>query len=454
MEEYMEEYMVKNPKWGAALAVGVCVFGLAGGARGDHLSDLVPELFDRTIVLSNPEHAAHFLDESSRLLSLGNSVNEAVASQLSTFPLASPGGGLTYEYNPDVGVFERTSDFLGSLYGQRARTVGKNIWNVGVTSFQVDYDSLDGIDLSSGEMEFQLTHLDVAGPGQDLFFEGDLINAQIQLEVSSLTSLVFATYGVSDKFDLSVAVPFLDIDIEATGVLTIDRLGTQDIPEIHNFLAEGGAVDLDGDGLLDRLVFSNGDSASGVGDVLLRGKYRFKDAPGGGLAAALDLRLPTGDDKDLLGTGGTQVKLALLGSREFGPWSSHFQAAYSSLESGDVFEVPDELNLQLGFEYAASRRATIGVDILGRFQQDAVALDVNQETFTFNDGPFSPVQETVTRPVLSTGQSNKSLVLGVAGVRFNPWRNLLVSANVLSFFGDDGLTSDGIVPVLSIDFSG
>ena len=53
---------------------------------------------------------------------------------------------------------------------------------------------------------------------------------------------------------------------------------------------------------------SRGGEESGLGDVVLRGKYNFHK----GFAGAFDIRLPTGDEEELLGSGATQIKLLLI----------------------------------------------------------------------------------------------------------------------------------------------
>ena len=52
--------------------------------------------------------------------------------------------------------------------------------------------------------------------------------------------------------------------------------------------------------------------------MVLRAKYRLLEGPKAGLALASDVRLPTGEERDLLGTGSTQVKAFLVGSAHLG----------------------------------------------------------------------------------------------------------------------------------------
>jgi len=58
----------------------------------------------------------------------------------------------------------------------------------------------------------------------------------------------------------------------------------------------------------------------------------------------------------------------------------------------------------------------------------------------------STFMEFASRP------GNLNLVLGAAGVRFNPGRNLLISANLVFPLGDSGMQSN-IIPVIGFDYA-
>ena len=85
--------------------------------------------------------------------------------------------------------------------------------------------------------------------------------------------------------------------MDATVLATIQRLATGANPNIHTFV-QGQNV--------PQQTFASSDSASrhrrrrAVGT-----KFRLMDFHAGGLAAAADVRLPTGDEENLLG-GSTQ----------------------------------------------------------------------------------------------------------------------------------------------------
>ena len=64
-------------------------------------------------------------------------------------------------------------------------------------------------------------------------------------------------------------------------------------------------------------------SATGIGDIVVRTKYSLLQGHGGGLAAGADLRLPTGDEDNLLGIAGAQAKLFIVASTGLGRVSPH-----------------------------------------------------------------------------------------------------------------------------------
>ncbi len=97
------------------------------------------------------------------------------------------------------------------------------------------------------------------------------------------------------------------------------RLSTSSNPNIHTFSGNPNATSTS---------IRRADSATGLGDVVLRTKYRVLDAPGGGLAGGADFRLPTGDQDELLGSGG-QTRLYVIGSAGQGRFAEHVNAGYT-----------------------------------------------------------------------------------------------------------------------------
>jgi hypothetical protein len=97
---------------------------------------------------------------------------------------------------------------------------------------------------------------------------------------------------------------------------------------------------------------------------------RFYTAAGGGLAAGVDLRLPTGDSEQLLG-GQAQLKVGLIGSMASAPFRPTSTSATPSVavrgdSSERVTQRADEFSYASGFDTAVSSRTTISVDVTGR----------------------------------------------------------------------------------------
>lgn len=72
-----------------------------------------------------------------------------------------------------------------------------------------------------------------------------------------------------------------------------------------------------------------GDSATGVGDITLRSKARLtRERAALDCAAALGLRLPTGDKDEFLGTGSVGVNPLLMMSKELGRFAPYLNVGY------------------------------------------------------------------------------------------------------------------------------
>src|ERR1700693_3762629 len=105
-------------------------------AQSFNLKDLLTDFFREGITLSDPPAGSpfprpshHFIGDAS-LVPL-QQLNNELATQLSTFPLASSAGGFTYQLDPALGVFTRASDSFGPIYADRADTIGKGKFAIG-----------------------------------------------------------------------------------------------------------------------------------------------------------------------------------------------------------------------------------------------------------------------------------------------------------------------------------
>jgi hypothetical protein len=180
-----------------------------------------------------------------------------------------------------------------------------------------------------------------------------------------------------------------------------------------------------------------------------RAKYRVFDLEGGGVAAGVDIRLPTGDEENLLGIPGTQAKFSGVLSMTSGRLSPHVNVGYTVSSGNDLvddpdsvfLEPPDELDYTFGADVVVTPRFTIPGDIVGRALYDVPRLE-------FTDVGLGP-------PFMEfsfAGASTLNTLLASAGLKYNVSGNLPVSGNVLFPLTDGGLRSK-ITPVAGVDYS-
>ena len=254
---------------------------------------------------------------------------------------------------------------------------------------------------------------------------------------------------------------------------TILRTATADNPGIHSF---------GGDELAATRTAAETRSATGLGDILLRAKYNFVRQNANALAASIDLRLPTGDEDNLLGTGATQTKLMFIASGEYGLLAPHASFGYT-FSNGNVSDltsevaidpglpnsgsvillepppfdasVPDELNYNFGLSAAPHPRLTLGFDFIGRTIRDVFRFDIGDRSFPNRKAGPQPTEahpsddELLVRGDPETGTpENLNLLLGVIGGKVNIGRGWLVNAGVLF-----PLTNSGLQPKVTPYFS-
>jgi hypothetical protein len=280
------------------------------------------------------------------------------------------------------------------------------------------------------------------------FFEGDVIEAALSVDVSTDTAALFATYGATDRLELGLAVPIIRVELDARVLATIQRLATTNIPNIHTFVR--------GDPSATSSEIRSQGRSTGMGDVVLRGKYRLLDwAGGGGLAIASDVRLPTGSADDLRG-GATAGKFYVIASRSGDRLGQHVNVGYTF--SGSVGrggsrlgDLPDEINYAAGAEYVLHPKVTLIGDIVGRSLRDTTRLTLQSKTFQFVQTTGGTVQSAQFDEFEPT-RGTLNLMFGTAGAKFNPAGNMLISASVLFPLSDGGLRNR-VTTTIGLDYS-
>ena len=98
--------------------------------------------------LANPvqSHDAHFRSQANAQATL-RQLNAGIAAQLATFPIGSSSGGFTYTFDETLGVYNRTTQSFGPIFAERPLTLGKNKFALAVNYQHASWDRFEGRDL-------------------------------------------------------------------------------------------------------------------------------------------------------------------------------------------------------------------------------------------------------------------------------------------------------------------
>jgi hypothetical protein len=385
-----------------------------------------------SVLPSGETHSAHFnSDFQSQFTQFG----VALTSQLAAVPLPSPASGFTYEFDSDLGVFQRSSQSFGPILAERAETIGGGRFSFGFTFQNFSFDTIEGLDLDNVPSVFEHDGAELGGGRIDVV----TTNNSIQARVNQFTT--FVSYGITDSFDLSLAIPIVSTDLTVVSSANVQRLGTAGNNEVHFYRLQGDAVG-------DQRTFTAFGNASGVGDLTLRIKGRMST----GSALALDIRMPTGDEKNLLGVGAPGVRPFLILSRSSRAFSPHVNLGYlwngSSVLAGDPVtgesaDLPDQATYVIGADFGVSERFTFAIDILGNYLIDAPRLV--KSTYLARDG-------STTFPTVEFETQSYNLLSGAVGFKLNVVENLLIDMNILFNLDNNGLR-DKITPLIGFEYA-
>ena len=436
-----------------AILVLVAVLGLVlpaaaddaeGGRIGNpKLGMLIPTIYgpeglivDSLAVLPDGStHAAHF---NSAFQSEFGQFNVALATQLLTVPFPSPASGYTYTFDESLGVFSRSTQSFGPILTERAETIGKGKFTFGFAYQRFSFNSIEGVDL--GTVPAVFTHDDFElGGGRS-----DIVNSVNSIQADFSRFIAFFTYGLGEHFDVSAAIPIVDASLRASSSTQIVRVGTASNPAVHYF--QDGQQ-----GFGDTREFLASGSASGLGDVLLRLKGTAPKTGPTRLAFLADLRFPTGDEEDLLGSGAWGVKPLVVLSWELGRLSPHLNVGYQwngeSVLGGDIAtghkeDMPDQFLYAGGADIGVHKNVTLVVDVIGQKVVDAPRLV--QKAFAAADGS---IYDQVGFERGSYYVNDLSL-----GFKINAGGSLLLDVNLLFKLDNAGLRAD-FSPLVGFEYS-
>jgi Putative MetA-pathway of phenol degradation len=357
--------------------------------------------------------------------------NAPLGTQLGQLPLATPASGFIYSFDKAKGVYTTTNESFGPILTERSETIGKYKLYVGFTYQHFGFSTIDGTSLKN--VPIVLTGFQ-SGVGV-VYSE-----TNNRFDTKADQYAIFGTFGLTDRIDVSVAIPFervsMGVSVQGTEFATGGR--TQPIP----------------------LTFTHGD-ASGIGDVVLALKGTAWRGSHLGLALGAEVRLPSGDALNFLGSGTVGFKPYFTLSRR-GKFSPHVNGGYqwngnsvlarrcpatgcTAANPGEEHRLPTNAFYAVGADWGVAKRLTVVADFLGQrfFDSPRVSQPVSIPIAVHPGLSFPSI--VAERGPFSV--NNLSL-----GLKVNPWRQLLITGNLLVKLNDSGLRST-VVPLVGLSYS-
>ncbi|HUI64492.1 MAG TPA: hypothetical protein VL126_06610 [Bacteroidota bacterium] len=399
------------------------------------LSTVFKNVFNSFLItdlqVSPGPHAGHFIPAANQADSvLVPALNSLIYNNIASFPISSASTGILFDFASGQPVRVPTS--LGPIFGETARPVGAGKLALEVSYNYLDMNRIRGI--PTDQMQFTFTHAHLV-PGDTLGSdptESDYMTVSMDMHVHASMAAIIASYGVTKDLDIGFAIPLIQMSVSGTATAVINS---------YTFAHFGFAFHyFGGNAQIPQLTTTQpySQSATGVGDIAIRGKYSFLRSSDADAAALVDVRLPTGKQEDFLGTGKTTVRVWGILSRRMGEMTPHINIGYAhkpaELES-------DAVEFRAGFESLLLSDLTFALDILGQIDvNSSKAIHLLPGSVLIVNRPITGSMTEQFIPLSNIPDSNgDNLYNASMGFRFAPSEKFMLFANILVPLNSAGL---------------
>lgn len=338
-----------------AAVVAAALVVLPEPAHAKKLKNFVTDLFGgQGIQINDPGEGIETANIGQASIGSLGSINSSISNNLGASSLSSSVAGSLFDITQGMPV--ESNESLGPLVGERAETLGQGHFNFGVSFSHTTYTRINNAPLNA--LTATLTPQNCS-PVPSVNCD-DVINLNLNVKLERDVTTLTGAYGITPKWDIGIVVPVIHVKATAS--------------------ANASLVDLNADG--DSFVQTGSDvahsksggEATGIGDVIVRSKYNLIRGPANfaDLAFYGEVKAPTGDQNNLLGTGNTDVLAEIVASKQIGAVAPHFNLGYQvALGTGS-----DRSNLRyvVGADARISDSVTLGADIVGQRSDVGVHL--------------------------------------------------------------------------------
>jgi hypothetical protein len=413
--------MLKRIHIAVLLSVSICSIGPVLHAQ----QALCPGAPSANIV---PTNLACEIADATGATGVGNSslrnLPTTIASQLSQLPLATAVSGSGLTLNKSLGVFTASEDSLGTILTQRGETIGKYKLMLSFTYQHFGFDSIDGTALK----HFNTVQYTPNSDGTSTYFVGA---NKISLGINQYTTA--ASFGLTNKLDVTVILPFSHVNLSTGTALTIYSVSAGNVV-LSSFSAVPPASYMPG-------------TATGVGDFALNLKANIFKGEHTSVAVGGEVRFPTGDAINYLGTGAYGFKPYFVVSHR-GRITPNVNLAYqwngSSILNNNQ-TLPGSFLYSGGVDFRVTHNFTLVGEFLGQYVFNGPRLTTK---------PLNIVPTGFTYPVGSvTGAITQNYAMDNlgGGVKYSPTKHIFLSANVLFKMDDAGLRAK-VIPLAGASY--
>lgn len=367
------------------------------------------------------------IEGGSAFDALSNAIADTAARNL---PIVAASAGFTYRYNPELEVFERTSETLGPLFLERPDTLGRGKLNVNVSYQYVELNEIDGTDLDKLEAPDPIVIRELDSAGNPFRTTANRLRYSLKL-VNHIVGLS-TTYGVLDNLDVNLLLPIIVTNYDVTA------------RNQQRFLVgAGGTFDPQPEPEQTGPVSTG---HTGVGDILLRAKYQLPRQGGLRSALGLQLRLPSGDEDNFQGTGSFEASPFFYASTVLWSRVEPHASLGVDLRADDVERSQGRYGA--GVDVDVTRRVGVALAFLGRseFKRSSPA---SETSFLHLVDPAN--SRVAQRPLLGINFDRKDYFDLSFGVRTVVWRQIMLFANGIYALNDDGLRNDSVIPMVGVE---
>lgn len=385
-------------------------------------------------------HGKHFIPASAQgnglLISF---ITNAVSLNVANVPVSATSSGSTFHFEGGVPV--RTSISPGSVFGERAQTLGHGRVLAGISRSTFRFSTLRGVPLSDIRLNF--THENVTNaqnPTCDStnaalgscdrmgipLLENDIIQLDLNLVINTQVTSFYMSYGLTDRIDVGLVLPIVSTTLYGQSTAQVIPFGG---PTAAHFFAGTPSQPV-----LNAARNVSG-SSTGLGDVAARMKINLSASERNGFALLGEGRFATGSEEDLLGSGSTSIRGVAVFSGKFDDFSPHVNLGYV-YRSGEIHN--DAVLATAGFDQLLAPWASLGADVVSELQVGQSALVI--PGIVQIEYPFRRTVDPSSVP-----RMRDDIVNGSFGFKFTLPRGFTVITNALIALNKGGLRSERVL---------